>query len=349
MIGPALQFCNLQIIFPILLFNLYKKNVRHMPRPKRYHIPGSSYHVMLRGNDGQDIFFSDRDRCKMCLLLQEGIERYGHRIHAFCFMNNHIHLLIQVGAVPLSKIMQNIAFRYSQNINLRNDRVGHLFQGRFKAILIEENVYFKRLIRYIHRNPVRANLIKDPKDYFWSSHNAYLGQNEIAWLTIDYALSTFDNIKEIARERYISYILKEENKEELLELRKKFKDGHVLGDDEFLNEVRNNKKYSKENRITITIDSILKIVGQVYNLPEEMIIAAGKSRKASLARATTALFAKELAGISIEQIARFLNRDGSTISSLLSRIHKKYLDCPQTQEHLDNIKDKIIQIAELQV
>lgn len=125
-----------------------------MARPNRYHIPGSLYHVMLRGNNGHDIFFSDADRSSMCLFLQQGVEKYGHRIHAFCFMKNHIHLLVQAGEVPLSKIVHNLAFRYSQRINRKNKRYGHLFQGRFKAILIEESAYFSRLLRYIHMNPV---------------------------------------------------------------------------------------------------------------------------------------------------------------------------------------------------
>ena len=112
-----------------------------------------------------------------------GIERYGHRIHAFCLMGNHIHLLVQVGHTPLSKIVHNLAFRYSQYINRRHDKIGHLFQGRFKSILIDENSYFLRLIRYIHMNPVRAKLLRDPEENQWSGHSAYVGSADIAWLT----------------------------------------------------------------------------------------------------------------------------------------------------------------------
>ena len=131
-----------------------------MTRKSRYHVPGAFYHVMLRGNDGQEIFFSDADRCRMCLLIQQGVERYGHRIHAFCFMSNHIHLLLQVGDIHISKIMHNLAFRYSQKTNRQYSKIGHLFQGRFKACLVEETSYFLRLLRYIHMNPVRAGLVK---------------------------------------------------------------------------------------------------------------------------------------------------------------------------------------------
>ena len=112
-----------------------------MARKHRIYYPGAYYHVILRGNTQQDIFFTDNDRFRFYLLLQEGIERYGHTIHAFCLMNNHIHLLCQVDLVPLSRIIQNIAFRYARWINWSRERTGHLFQGRYKAILIDADEY----------------------------------------------------------------------------------------------------------------------------------------------------------------------------------------------------------------
>jgi len=106
-----------------------------MARKPRVHVPGGYYHVMMRGNMGSDLFFSEADYSRFFLLLQEGIERYGHRVHAFCLMTNHVHLLIQVGEIPLSRIIQNLGFRYTRYINSKRKEVGHLFQGRYKAIL----------------------------------------------------------------------------------------------------------------------------------------------------------------------------------------------------------------------
>jgi len=128
---------------------------------------------MLRGNGGQNVFYSPADRIQLYLLLQEGIERFVHRIHAFCLMINHIHLVIQVGEVPLSKIIQNISFRYTRYINGRMKRIGHLFQGRYKAILIDADSYLLELVRYIHNNPLRVGLAQAPEQYQWSSHQAY--------------------------------------------------------------------------------------------------------------------------------------------------------------------------------
>jgi REP element-mobilizing transposase RayT len=132
--------------------------------------PHASYHVMLRGNDGQPIFFSEEDKYRMCLLLQQGIERFDHRIEAFCFMSNHIHLAIRIGNISISQIIHHLAFRYTGYVNRLYKRIGHLFQGRFKSILIEDETYLKELIRYIHLNPVRAGLTTEPLKYPWSSH-----------------------------------------------------------------------------------------------------------------------------------------------------------------------------------
>jgi len=129
-----------------------------MARKPRVHVAGGYYHVMMRGNVGSDLFFSNADYCRFLLLLQEGIERYGHRVHAFCLMTNHVHLLIQVGDTPLSRIIQNLGFRYTRYINSKRKEVGHLFQGRYKAILVDEDSYLLELARYIHLNPVRAGL-----------------------------------------------------------------------------------------------------------------------------------------------------------------------------------------------
>ena len=282
----------------------------------------------------------------MCFLIQDGVEKYGHRVHAFCFMNNHIHLLIQIGEVSLSKIMQNLAFRYSQKINRKNKRAGHLFQGRFKAILIDEALYFKRLLRYIHMNPVRAGIAIAPEQYVWSSHNAYLGTNEISWLTFSHGLSKFSKILEEAKFLYATFILKKEREEELEELRKGFRDGQVLGDDDFLDKVRESNSITKNHNLSLR--TILNAVCQVFEISEKEIISTGKSQKASLARGTISMIANEMGKISIEEIAFLMSRDGSTISSLNSRFHRKHQHSLEIQNLVNKAKTKATQIAELQ-
>ncbi len=156
-----------------------------MVRKPRVQIPGALYHVILRGNGGQTIFSDNKDRYHLYSLVEKGTERFGHRIPAFCLMGNHVHLAIQMSEVPLSRIIQNLSFRYTRWVNWRLGRSGHLFQGRYKAVLVDEDIYLKELTRYIHLNPVRVGIVKDPKDYPWSGHRAYLGLEAIPWLTTE--------------------------------------------------------------------------------------------------------------------------------------------------------------------
>jgi len=173
-----------------------------MARKPRLYIPGALYHVMLRGNDGQHIFDNNEERSHFLSLVAEGVGRYGHRIHAYCLMDNHVHLLIQMGQTPLSKVMQNISFRYTRWMNRRHHRTGHLFQGRFRAILCDEDAYLLELVRYIHLNPVRAGIIATPEEHPWSGHRAYLGIESVPWLTSDWCLSRFAANLKVARRSY---------------------------------------------------------------------------------------------------------------------------------------------------
>lgn len=129
---------------------------------------------MCRGNQGQQIFKDDRDRQRYLDLLQESQERFGYRLYAYVLMGNHVHQLVEIGEAPLSKVMQNMLFRYTRYWNGRYRKIGHLFHGCYKAILCEKESYLLELIRYLYLNPVRSQIVKDPGQYSWSSHKAYL-------------------------------------------------------------------------------------------------------------------------------------------------------------------------------
>ena len=177
-----------------------------MARKPRLHVEGGLYHVMLRGNGGQDLFFEPSDRHFFYGLIEEGVARFGYRLHGFCLMTNHVHLIVQVGAIALARPMQNLAFRYSRRINWRQRRRGHLFQGRYTALLVEAESHLLELVRYVHLNPVRAGLVAVPEDYPWSGHNAYLGEERLAWLTTDWVLARFAGRRATARSRYRAFL-----------------------------------------------------------------------------------------------------------------------------------------------
>ena len=147
-----------------------------MPRKKRVCRSNMYHHVMLRGIDGRPTFIDERDQNRFCLLLQEASELCFFRIHAFCLMTNHVHLLVEPKTKPLSSGVHRFSSRYAQYFNRRHKRRGYVFQGRFRSILVEEGSYLKRLVRYIHLNPVEANLTARPEQYPWSSYNAYFNK-----------------------------------------------------------------------------------------------------------------------------------------------------------------------------
>jgi len=204
-----------------------------MARKPRVHVPGGYYHVMMRGNMGSDLFFSEADYSRFFLLLQEGIERYGHRVHAFCLMTNHVHLLIQVGEIPLSRIIQNLAFRYTRYINSKRKEAGHLFQGRYKAILVDEDSYLLELVRYIHLNPVRAGLCDAASDYDWSSHNAYMGKTTVSWLYMREVLGRFSEEKARAIQLLKLFTEESHGESRRSEFHTGSHQGQILGDDAF--------------------------------------------------------------------------------------------------------------------
>ncbi|MBJ6725598.1 REP-associated tyrosine transposase [Geomesophilobacter sediminis] len=163
-----------------------------MARPLRIEYPDAFYHVTGRGNERHDIFRNVGDRRKFLSCLQSSNERYLAVIHAYCLMTNHYHLLLQTPLGNLSQVMHHINQAYANYFNVKRKRVGHLFQGRFQAVLVEADSYATELSRYIHLNPVRADMVALPEDYPWSSFHGYLDPADCpAWLTTSFILGYF--------------------------------------------------------------------------------------------------------------------------------------------------------------
>jgi len=157
-----------------------------MSRPLRIVYAGAFYHVTSRGNEQKDVFKSKRDREKFLEYLESATERYGAVIHVYCLMSNHYHLLVETPAGNLPQIMGHINGAYTTYYNIKRKRSGHLFQGRYKAILVEFDEYALELSRYIHLNPVRAGMVTHPEEYRWSSYRNFIGQGSgPTWLKLD--------------------------------------------------------------------------------------------------------------------------------------------------------------------
>jgi len=178
-----------------------------MARPLRITFPGAFYHITSRGNERKTVFKNQRDRIKFLEYLGTATTRYDARVHVYCLMDNHYHLLLETPSGNLPQVMHHINGAYTTYFNVKHHRSGHLFQGRYKSILIEEDEYAKELSRYIHLNPVRANMVSVPNDYEWSSYNQYIGKiKPEKWLVRDFVLGYFGKNYSKAQKGYKKFV-----------------------------------------------------------------------------------------------------------------------------------------------
>jgi putative transposase len=178
-----------------------------MARPLRLSFPGAVYHVTSRGNARHDIVADDRDRSQWLSFLAHVVDRYGWLCHAYCLMDNHYHLVIETPKPNLSIGMRQLNGRYTQAYNRRHEQVGHVFQGRFTAILVEKDAHLLELCRYVVLNPVRAKIVSHPRLWVWSSYRATVGETKApGWLTTDWILSQFGQRGGPAQARYRTFV-----------------------------------------------------------------------------------------------------------------------------------------------
>jgi REP element-mobilizing transposase RayT len=288
-------------------------------RKPRIHNPGGIYHAMLRGNGGQNIFNTEEHNSYFCILLNEIVFRNNCRIHGFCLMTNHVHLIIQVGEIPLSKIMQNLSFRFTRWVNKKEKRFGHLFQGRYKAILVEADQYLTGLVRYVHLNPVRSGLVKDPADYNWSGHRAYMGKDTIPWLTIDFVLSFFGKRLKNSREKYTEFVLSALQMGHQDLFYGNDKDSRVLGNDRFIEQVTGKEIQTGK----ISLERIIKIVCEQNKITEKELKEDGRNRKLSEYRGIICWLAKKNDISTLSKIGVRFNRDITTLSRMVNKIDKR--------------------------
>jgi putative transposase len=246
-----------------------------MARPLRITYPGAFYHITSRGNEQKSVFISKRDREKFLEYLESASERYNAIIHVYCLMDNHYHLLLETPSGNLPQIMRHINGAYTTYFNVKHDRAGHLFQGRYKAILVEKDEYAKELSRYIHLNPVRAGIVELPEEYEWSSYLSYIGKNKkLKWLYTDFILGYFSKTKSSSEKQYQIFVISLINSEYDSPLDNVVA-STILGQSDFVNDIKekhlSDKKIDKEIPAlkeladNISIDSINKEVDSIFS------------------------------------------------------------------------------------
>lgn len=258
-----------------------------MARPLRIDYPGAYYHITTRGVGCQNIFFEESDKLMFLEILKEMSKRWAIIIHGYCLMSNHYHLEVEVPEGNLSRSMQWLNQVYAGHINRTQGRVGHLFQGRFKSVLVEAETHLHLLTRYIHLNPVRAGIVKRPLDYKWSSYRTYLGLNKRpVWLEVSKTLDNFGISKKEQRTRYRKFVEEGLADNPLKEMAF----GAILGTNRFIERIRkklkNGKPLKNDREVSGLIrakpfpglEDICDIMAKVYRVSKEELRVKGKKR-----------------------------------------------------------------------
>ena len=249
-----------------------------MARPLRLEYEGAFYHVTARGNERRKIFFSKRDYDKFREYLAEGRDKYGFKLHAYVLMTNHYHLLIETPEKNLSKLMHHINSSYTTYINVKRKRSGHLFQGRYKAIVIDKDSYLLELSRYLHLNPVRVNMAEKPEDYIYSSYSSYITDREDGLVSRSEILKMLSENQSEARQRYKTFVedgIREQKQSPMTRVYA----GMILGGEDF---IRSTLKKIEENhlekedvshrkalRTPLGVESVLSAVCRHYGISRQ--------------------------------------------------------------------------------
>lgn len=324
-----------------------------MTRPLRVEYPGAYYHVVNRGNNQENIYKNDRDKEKFVEYLEKAVERFSIIVHTYCLMSNHYHLLVETPEANLSLAMQWINVSYATYFNRKRGRKGHLFQGRFKAILIDADAYLKHLSRYIHLNPVRAKMTSKPAQYQWSSYSAFIDSRKAPkFLETDWLLSNFGTNKKEAKRNYKAFVEGVDIKA-VENPSKQIIEGFILGDTVFVNWVKETflsvKQEEKEIpqlkklKPKVSPETVVQAVCQEFDCSGEQVIIKG--RKKNKAREVAIYLSRTLSGMSCKDLGLYFDGvSGALITIMYNRIAEEATRNRRLKRQIENVKSQIFNI-----
>jgi len=282
-----------------------------MARSLRIEYPDAIYHVTSRGNAQSDIYLDDSDRLMFLETLGQVVQRFGWVCHAYCLMSNHYHLMIQTPQANLGRGMRQLNGVYTQRFNRIHQRVGHLFQGRYKAIIVDQDSYLLALCRYIVRNPVAAHMVSQAADWPWSSYQATMGLAPKAeWLHTDWVLSQFGASQSQSRKHYEQFIADGEGSPPIWE---HLSQQIYLGNDEFIESI-------KSQLHTEDFTEVPKAQWKPAAKPLKQYKEEYESRSEAMARAYLE------GGYKMNSIAQYFDVHYATVSRAVKKWEKMY-DC----------------------
>lgn len=318
-----------------------------MARPLRVEYSGAIYHVINRGNAGERIFRSNIDRVKFIEYLRKAVTRFLLSVHSFCLMENHFHILAETQLPNLSQALHWLTVSYAGYFNRKYHRIGHLFHGRFKSILVEADEYLKQVSRYIHLNPVRAGLVDQPDDYRWSSYPIFTGKVITPdWIETEWLLSQFGRTRKRAIKNYIDFVENVDAKS----LRNPAEDivgGFILGSPGFVDWVKNNflSKRSADKEIpqlrrlkpSVSKETVVENVCREFGCDIESILRRGLKR--NLVRDISIYLVRELTSESGKSMGEYFgNITNAAITNRVNYLSKECEKDRQLKSHVKKLK-----------
>ena len=320
-----------------------------MVRPLRIEYPYAWYHVMNRGRRGEKIFLEERDYTIFLELLMEAAQLWNLGVAAYCQMPNHYHLLIQTQDANLSRCMRHINGVYTQRFNRLHQCDGQLFRGRYKAILVEADNYLLQLLRYIHRNPLRAGIVKELKSYEWSSHGGYLSKaRKWDWLHKDFVLSLLSEHKNQQRRRYKEFMA-QDVPAEFSQVFDKKKLPSILGSEEFIDQIRRqffeSKKHIEvpESKILApSREEIKALVCHSYGVREEDLLKP-KRGTVNEPRSVVIYLTRQLRGENLAEICKEYGlKSHSSASSAVEKVRGEMIKDPRLRKRVDKLVQTLV-------
>jgi REP element-mobilizing transposase RayT len=292
-----------------------------LARPLRIEFPDAFYHVTSRGNERKTVFRSQKDRERFLSYLESAHYRYGAILHVYCLMDNHYHLLVETPRGNLSQILHHINGAYTTYFNIKHGRSGHLFQGRFKAILVEKDSYGEELSKYIHLNPVRAGLVKNTSEYRWSSYRYYIGmEREPEWLTTTFILSYFGGHGRSTYRKYREFVEEGISKASENPLRKVVA-STFLGGEEFIRRIGEEqlegRKIDRRN-----VPSVKKVLRGPTPGEIEAVVSKVIKENAAFYRKWCIHLSHQWSGWRLEEIGAYFGMRGAAVSQMSRRFRK---------------------------
>jgi putative transposase len=297
-----------------------------MARPLRMEYEGAFYHVTARGNERRRIYYGKADYEKFKTYLEEAQEKYGYLLHCYVLMTNHYHLIIETPMGNLSSVMHYINGSYTNYINIKKRRSGHLFQGRYKAILIDRDRYLLELSRYLHLNPVRAKLVERPEDYPYSSYSAYISKEKNEIVSPDLILGMVSKTKKDAISKYKDFVDRAIGGE----LEDPLKDvyaGMMLGGTRFIKEALNRLREGDLDKKDISHRRALKAAYRLEEIMDSLCVYFAISRDELLGnknkryRDIAIYLLKKHTGLTNRQVGELL---GNISYSAVAKVYQRF-------------------------